>query len=750
MANTASSLAIKISRAGSLQFNRKMSKLPKTLISAGLILIFALFPFEAKAIAPLVIAAGLALIPLLLGIIGLVISSGVFISIVGGVHFLSGKLITSGINFQTALLNPEKITAIQAVWTILRDFVNIFFILILLTIAFATIFNIKNYKASDLLPKLIIAALLINFSLVIAAWTIDLLWIPAAVFLRPLGPDIGGQIANVLDIQKFFDPGFIAAVFTGGYSETIEWIFRGILFIVEAFIFSWIAFIIWARIPVLIGLMIVSPIAWLGLTLPAIRKQSWDAWWQKLFCWGSIPIPLFGLIYFVILFNQRLNAEIVQAVPSSVLNTVLSFIGFNTGQAIVWIITAGIFLAGLNYIKGLSCSLYGWVMAGWTGTWKGIRRGVGATVDFGYMATGAAGAVKGAKGRMLEEGIPLFGKQRFGAAQLRLREATGEDWLSKQAGLPSRLREQTTTMDQAEKAAKDVENRIKVAKDENELTRIIDELKERITKGAKDPETLAAINVLAKRGELDVNLFNQAVNNFKDMPLALSRVMSEWKEGKFGGLTIPEFLRTMRDEDETGKKLDRLPLEVRRIMYNFAASDDAKKIVEKMEARDYKEGYEMISLRDRRDFSKKIGGARPELKAQYVFEVKNLRDEDKPKHSAYDDWQKMAKGFREFTKETEGAGREREPQNIEDVLFMDIKDGSVKDLAGINSDSWKVEPVKKAIKRTFEERERRSPGSGANLKVRLERKLIDEGSFDQIRVLHEQTPGIGRQGRETE
>ena len=41
------------------------------------------------------------------------------------------------------------------------------------------------------------------------------------------------------------------------------------------------------------------------------------------------------------------------------------------------------------YIKGLSCSLYGWVSTAAFGTWEGVRRGVGATVNLGYGATRA-------------------------------------------------------------------------------------------------------------------------------------------------------------------------------------------------------------------------------------------------------------------------------------------------------------------------------------------------------------------------
>ena len=65
----------------------------------------------------------------------------------------------------------EKFTDAEVVkmgWKITRDLTNMFFVLILLVIAFATILRIETYGMKSLLPKLIIVALLINFSLVLA------------------------------------------------------------------------------------------------------------------------------------------------------------------------------------------------------------------------------------------------------------------------------------------------------------------------------------------------------------------------------------------------------------------------------------------------------------------------------------------------------------------------------------------------------------------------------------------------------
>ena len=57
-------------------------------------------------------------------------------------------------------------------WGIVRDFSNLFFIVVIMIIAFATILQLETYGMKALLPKLIAIALLINFSLAICGFLI--------------------------------------------------------------------------------------------------------------------------------------------------------------------------------------------------------------------------------------------------------------------------------------------------------------------------------------------------------------------------------------------------------------------------------------------------------------------------------------------------------------------------------------------------------------------------------------------------
>ena len=69
--------------------------------------------------------------------------------------------------------NIINVEAVKVGWVIVRDLANMFFVLVLLVIAFATILRIESYNAKKLLPKLLIMAVVINFSKTIFGIIID-------------------------------------------------------------------------------------------------------------------------------------------------------------------------------------------------------------------------------------------------------------------------------------------------------------------------------------------------------------------------------------------------------------------------------------------------------------------------------------------------------------------------------------------------------------------------------------------------
>src|SRR4030042_5966834 len=93
-------------------------------------------------------------------------------------------------------------------WQIVLNFANLGFVLAIIVIAFSTIFRRESYAMKQTLWKLIVAALLVNFSLVIAGAFINVSDIFSDFFLKQSG--IRSPVAwrdaftNMLKAQALF------------------------------------------------------------------------------------------------------------------------------------------------------------------------------------------------------------------------------------------------------------------------------------------------------------------------------------------------------------------------------------------------------------------------------------------------------------------------------------------------------------------------------------------------------------------
>jgi len=156
-------------------------------------------------------------------------------------------------------------SAVQESWKIIRDFVNMFFILFLIIMAFGTIFDIKKYTWRDMLVPFLIAALLINFSLVIGQYVAGVSNGLSSVLLKQIA-GFSNDMANGFDIQRAIPGNEFAAqglaMIAQGSAKVIFTGLFSIIFLIIA-LFAFLAALIFAlvRIPVLWFLLIISPIA---------------------------------------------------------------------------------------------------------------------------------------------------------------------------------------------------------------------------------------------------------------------------------------------------------------------------------------------------------------------------------------------------------------------------------------------------------------------------------------------------------
>lgn len=204
-----------------------------------------------------------------------------------------------------------NVPIIQEGWKIMRDFANMLFIIALIVMAYGTIFNIPGYDFRSLIKKFLIAALLINFSLVIGGLIIDATQVLNNTFLNAMG-DIAGHLGNGLNPAQILPVGVgdissseaIANALAGSIVTLIFSVFLLFTFAVSVAVPLAVAFV---RIPVLWALLIVSPMAWLLSILPATKK-AYDSWWRHFLAWNLfLPYYLF-FMYFALYFLSKKDA----------------------------------------------------------------------------------------------------------------------------------------------------------------------------------------------------------------------------------------------------------------------------------------------------------------------------------------------------------------------------------------------------------------------------------------------------------
>lgn len=174
--------------------------------------------------------------------------------------------------------NPQ----IKDAWVIIRDLCNMFFILILLIIAFATILRIENYNVKKLLPKLLIMAILINFSRTICGLFIDFSQVIMLTFVNAFA-DGKGNFVSLLKIQDYLklakNQGSWAVDDSINLQSTVAGIIMAVLFMVIATVTMVAILIIFVmRVIMLWIYVILSPLAFLLSAFPGGQKYAGQYW----------------------------------------------------------------------------------------------------------------------------------------------------------------------------------------------------------------------------------------------------------------------------------------------------------------------------------------------------------------------------------------------------------------------------------------------------------------------------------------
>ncbi len=214
-------------------------------------------------------------------------------------------------------------------WSFLRDIANIIFIFAMVFIGIATILNLQQYGYKALLVRLIIVALLINFSLLFARVTIDVSNLAGTAAYNtimasiagdpdPDQPGISGVVMNQGNLSTLHDWRAVRDMATGlGTDEAMSvvavlYALGIVLMTIITFVFLAGAFMLIARFAILTFLMIISPVAFAAMILPQTRGMA-NRWWET-FLKQAFFAPAFLIALFVALgltasVGEILNVE---------------------------------------------------------------------------------------------------------------------------------------------------------------------------------------------------------------------------------------------------------------------------------------------------------------------------------------------------------------------------------------------------------------------------------------------------------
>jgi peptidoglycan hydrolase CwlO-like protein len=272
----------------------------------------------------------------------------------------------------------EEMDAINTLWVVLRDIGNMVFIFLILFAAISIILDNDKFDAKNILIKVVVVALFVNFSLFITQVVVDVSNVLALQIYENISTPGGGDanLANVIASQLNLsslnaEPSWSQLANEGGvYSKlAIARLFGAVLNFAVGFVMIAIAALLGIRFLVLVLLMVGSPIAFVAFTLPNVSfgQDWWDWLIRESFFAPALMLMLYITFYLARNLKEGLglgtNSELMKAIiePSGNVG-IVAFFGVVIGMLVASIIIARQMGAtGADKVIGTSSAAYGWV-----------------------------------------------------------------------------------------------------------------------------------------------------------------------------------------------------------------------------------------------------------------------------------------------------------------------------------------------------------------------------------------------------
>lgn len=331
-----------------------------------------------------------------------------------------------------------NLTGITDAWVVLRDIANVFLLFLTIFIGIATILNLSSWNYKQLLWKVVIAALFVNFSLFFTKIVIDVSNLAATELYSLLlqqRPGLGAACLQSITAADFSDSECISDGVAGAFWEQMRlatfydntkvapdvavdismrmvWVglLGFILFLVAAFIFGAAAFLLIGRFVILVLLMILSPIAFVAWVTKV--SGSGSKWWRTLLSQSFFAPAIFLMWWIALKIMEGLNTRYVLGTGESFSGSAIMTM---SGIALLFyfIMVMGFLIASLIIAKNMGAA------------------GATMAMNTGKSWSKSAGFYAGAKaGNMTAGTLSYISRRTVGAAADR---AGNSEWLKNKA-----------------------------------------------------------------------------------------------------------------------------------------------------------------------------------------------------------------------------------------------------------------------------------------------------------------------------
>ncbi|MDO8511849.1 MAG: hypothetical protein Q7S57_01135 [bacterium] len=360
-----------------------------------------------------------------------------------------------------AVNNLAGSKTIQEFWKFTRDMLNFVYILVLLAIAFSTIVGLEQYGMRRLLPKLIISALLVNFSLVIAGSFIQVANVMCTTAIQGLGGNakcgdmatFGSEgtpssrlslaltkssfIADAITLSsskligtiafpmrtgglqgqlKFTGDGMTQANFSTIFSGFIRIIFIG-MFCVSMIT---LALMLGVRVGILVVLLVLAPVPFALGIVPQAESYA-KQWWTKFIQYTFfLPVVIFLLVLAIRMVDMGMGGN---TGSKGIFQELIYGNDSTGGDQLGFLFNfANMFFVSLFIIMSIVVARAAGIL------------GAGAAIGFAQKVTKGTARAAVAPAQLVGKAALNYGRNKTGISATGLYSGVKEGWASRRAG----------------------------------------------------------------------------------------------------------------------------------------------------------------------------------------------------------------------------------------------------------------------------------------------------------------------------